>query len=74
MANSAANIGIMFMRRGALGLVDEWNKLLDRDDKIWDQNAFNDLFRRGAGETLPNRLFRAYNVRSRLIRAPMIAR
>jgi hypothetical protein len=60
----AANIGIMFVRKAALPLVDEWNKVLDKDEKIWDQNAFNDLFRRGVGKELPNRLFMAYDVRS----------
>jgi len=61
----AANIGIMFVRKAALPLVDEWNKILDKDEKVWDQNAFNDLFRRGVGKELPNRLFMAYDVRSR---------
>jgi hypothetical protein len=28
--------------------VEEWIKVIEADDKIWDQNAFNDLFRRGA--------------------------
>lgn len=31
--------------------------------QVWDQNAFNEIFRKGAGEELPNRLFKAYNVR-----------
>lgn len=53
----------MFVRKAGLPLVEEWNAVLDRDEKIWDQNAFNDLFRKGAGEALPNRLFKAYNVR-----------
>ena len=60
---SAANIGIMFVRKAALPLVVEWNTMLDKDDKIWDQNAFNDLFRRGTGRELPDRLFMAYDVR-----------
>ena len=64
MGLGAANIGIMFVRKAALPLVDEWNKVLDKDEKIWDQNAFNDLFRRGVGKELPNRLFMAYDVRA----------
>jgi hypothetical protein len=63
---SAANIGIMFVRKAALPLVVEWNTMLDKDDKIWDQNAFNDLFRRGTGRELPDRLFMAYDVRARI--------
>ena len=27
---------------------------------MWDQNAFNDLFRRGAGGSEPNRVFTGY--------------
>eukprot|EP00884_Botryococcus_braunii_P011897 jgi/Botrbrau1/20708/Bobra.0058s0037.1 len=46
-AGSAANIGIMLFRTTAIELAREWNKLLESDSKIWDQNAFNDLFRRG---------------------------
>jgi hypothetical protein len=26
--------------------MQEWNEVLLADDTIWDQNAFNDLFRR----------------------------
>lgn len=33
--------------RSGVWLAQEWNKLLESDSKIWDQNAFNDLFRRG---------------------------
>ena len=28
--------------------MQEWNDMLEKDDKVWDQNAFNDLMRRGA--------------------------
>ena len=66
MGLGAANIGIKFVRKKALPLVDEWNRILDKDEKIWDQNAFNDLFRRGAGESQENRLFKAYDVRATL--------
>ena len=57
-AGSAANIGIMFFRPKAASLVDEWVKVLDQDPNYWDQNAFNDLFRRGLKITeRPDRLF-----------------
>ena len=26
-------------------VLQEWNRVLAEDDKVWDQNAFNDLFR-----------------------------
>lgn len=61
-STSPANIGIMFVRNAGIELVNEWNRMLEADDKIWDQNAFNDLFRRGLGQELPNRLFPAYMV------------
>jgi len=48
-AQSAANIGIMLLRHTAKELAKEWVDRLEKDDKIWDQNAFNDLFRLGAG-------------------------
>lgn len=44
---SAANIGIMLFRPKAVDLVDEWVDILDRDASVWDQNAFNDLIKRG---------------------------
>ena len=28
-----------------LAVLQEWNRVLAEDDKVWDQNAFNDLFR-----------------------------
>lgn len=31
----------------ASGPEQEWVAVLDNDDKAWDQNIFNDLFRRG---------------------------
>ena len=46
-AGSAANIGIMLFRPKSIPLVDEWVAVLDKDPNYWDQNAFNDLFRRG---------------------------
>ena len=45
-AHSAANIGIMLLRHSAKELAKEWVEKLEKDDKVWDQNAFNDLFRR----------------------------
>ena len=50
-AHSAANIGIMYFRPTATKFVDAWVKLILSDDKIWDQNAFNDLFRKGTNWT-----------------------
>ena len=61
-------------RQAGLELVEEWNAMLERDEKIWDQNAFNDLFRQGAGEELPGRLFKAYQVRARRPRTPPATR
>lgn len=60
-AHSPANIGILFVRKAGLELVEEWNSMLEADENYWDQNAFNDLFRRGVGQELPNRLFPAYH-------------
>eukprot|EP00887_Chlorella_sp_A99_P001666 scaffold8.g1666.t1 len=59
-ADAAANIGIMLFRPRARELAKEWLDMLLKDDKVWDQNAFNDLFRRGsrALPDRPDRLFR----------------
>jgi hypothetical protein len=38
---------LLWVKRDGGGVRQEWNKLLESDSKIWDQNAFNDLFRRG---------------------------
>ncbi|KAG2499431.1 hypothetical protein HYH03_002378 [Edaphochlamys debaryana] len=46
-AAAAANIGIMLFRKKSLAFVEEWIKIIEADDKVWDQNAFNDLFRQG---------------------------
>eukprot|EP00882_Tetradesmus_deserticola_P016394 GHRQ01017508.1.p1 GENE.GHRQ01017508.1~~GHRQ01017508.1.p1 ORF type:complete len:452 (+),score=165.32 GHRQ01017508.1:1428-2783(+) len=46
-AGSAFNIGIMLFRKKALPFVEEWIHIIESDDKIWDQNAFNDLARKG---------------------------
>ena len=40
----------------------EWQESLDNDDTVWDQNAFNDLFRRQAHpvpDQRQDRLFRS---------------
>ncbi|GLC76877.1 hypothetical protein PLESTF_001850700 [Pleodorina starrii] len=46
-AGAAANIGIMLFRAKSLNFVEDWIQVIESDEKIWDQNAFNDLFRRG---------------------------
>eukprot|EP00878_Enallax_costatus_P007175 GHUV01007519.1.p1 GENE.GHUV01007519.1~~GHUV01007519.1.p1 ORF type:complete len:671 (+),score=160.19 GHUV01007519.1:272-2284(+) len=46
-AGSAFNIGIMLFRKKSLTFVEEWIRVIESDDKIWDQNAFNDLARKG---------------------------
>lgn len=33
----------------------EWTEMLDKDDKIWDQNGFNDLMRRGSRPSPDNK-------------------
>lgn len=63
-ASSAANIGIMLFRStaGAKELAKEWMKVLEKDAKVWDQNAFNDLFRRGnRPSTSKDRTFSCYS-------------
>ena len=51
VAYSPANIGIMLLRHTAKDLAKEWVEVLEKDDKIWDQNAFNDLYRAGSRGT-----------------------
>jgi hypothetical protein len=29
----------------SLSFVEKWIQIIEADDKVWDQNAFNDLFR-----------------------------
>ena len=45
ICHAASNIGIMWFRstRGSQQLTEEWVKRIEADDKLWDQNAFNDL-------------------------------
>lgn len=37
----------MLFRNKSLPFVEEWIEVIEADDTIWDQNAFNDLARRG---------------------------
>ena len=39
--------------------MQEWVKVLEGDSNVWDQNAFNDLYRRGA-RPLPDRADRLF--------------
>ena len=62
LAGAAYNIGIMFFRPKALELVKEWVEVIMADIHYWDQQAFNDLARRGATwEDEGHRLFKAYD-------------
>ncbi|GAB4813810.1 hypothetical protein N2152v2_000856 [Parachlorella kessleri] len=68
-AGSAANIGIMLFRPSGHDFAKEWLRLLESDDKIWDQNAFNDIFRKGAfgkQERREDRLFLGWDGRVRM--------
>ena len=62
-AMSAANIGIMLLRSSAKELAKQWVQVLEQDDKVWDQNAFNDLYRMGSskGDFDKDRVFEGYN-------------
>eukprot|EP00899_Mesostigma_viride_P008790 jgi/Mesvir1/17912/Mv12976-RA.2 len=61
----ALNIGIMFFRSTDISrkLAKEWSDILQRDDKVWDQNAFNDLIKRGHSriEGRHDGVFRGYD-------------
>jgi len=70
MIHSAHNIGIMLFRPRARELAVEWSQILDQDETIWDQNAYNSLVKKGgtgpydgAGSEDPQvrRLFYGYN-------------
>lgn len=52
--------GIMLFRKKSLPFVEEWIKIIEADEKIWDQNAFNDLARKGQQFLFddPNHYFR----------------
>ena len=62
-AMSAANIGIMLLRSSAKELAKQWVQVLEQDDKVWDQHAFNDLYRMGSskGDFDKDRVFEGYN-------------
>lgn len=51
---AALNIGIFHWRptESAIKLAKEWKDMLLADDKIWDQNGFNDLVRRQFGPSV----------------------
>lgn len=51
-AGSAFNIGMMVFRSGSLSFVQEWIDAIEKDLSVWDQNAFNDLARRGGPKPL----------------------
>lgn len=38
--------GVMMFRKSSMGLVNEWIDIIEKDTQVWDQNAFNELFRR----------------------------
>ena len=38
--------GIMMFREKSLDFVKEWIRIIEADETVWDQNAFNDLFRK----------------------------
>lgn len=44
---SCMHTGIMLFRSKALPFVDEWIKVIEADESVWDQNAFNELVRKG---------------------------
>ncbi|XP_044467622.1 arabinosyltransferase XEG113-like isoform X2 [Mangifera indica] len=51
---AAYNVGIFLWRptESAKKLAKEWKEMLLADDKIWDQNGFNDLVRRQLGPSV----------------------
>lgn len=62
IAHSAANIGIMLLRHTAKDFAKEWVEELKKDETMWDQNAFNVLFRKGStGSRDENNLFLGYD-------------
>lgn len=42
-----------------LGTFQEWVETLEKDENVWDQNAYNDLMRRGS-RPLPERADRLF--------------
>ncbi|KAH6820428.1 xyloglucanase 113 [Perilla frutescens var. hirtella] len=53
-AGAAYNIGIFHWRPtpSSIKLAKEWKEMLLADDKIWDQNGFNELVRRQLGPSV----------------------
>lgn len=39
--------GIMVFRNKSQAFVDDWIKVIEADETVWDQNAFNELVRKG---------------------------
>lgn len=61
-AGSYANIGVILLRPPAANLALQLVEGLERDGKLWDQLAFNRLFRHGQKDLgREDRLFLAYN-------------
>lgn len=48
IAREAYNIGILYFRstNATREFLSEWVRVIEQDEKYWDQNAFNDLLRR----------------------------
>ncbi|MEW5317003.1 MAG: hypothetical protein WDW38_008337 [Sanguina aurantia] len=60
-AGSSFNIGIMLFRNTSKAFVEDWIKALD-DPQMWDQNAFNNLARKGhLHSEAPLNLWRGYD-------------
>lgn len=64
-AQAAFNIGILHFRPTAVAkrFARAWAELLAGDDKIWDQNGFNDILRKKYGPAIdgPSHLFWAFD-------------
>lgn len=45
LLRGAARAGIMLFRNRSLDMVNVWIDVIERDQNVWDQNAFNDLYR-----------------------------
>lgn len=62
---AAYNIGIFHWRptESAKKLAKEWKEILLADDKVWDQNGFNEIVRRQLGPSVEgdSGLFYAYD-------------
>lgn len=38
-------VGIMLFREKSMEFVNKWIDIIEKDENVWDQNAFNDLYR-----------------------------